>query len=487
MPYVKGVDRNQATLFPESIEDYITSDNPVRVIDAYVGQLDMGTLKFNFATAPSVGRPPYDPRIMLKLYLYGYLNRARSSRRLEHEAKRNVELLWLLEKQAPDFKTIADFRKNNKKAIKEIFKDFVRLCKEWDLFGKETLAVDGTKFKASNSKKNNFSKKKLERHKKYIDEKIDRYLEELDENDELEKEDRQPSAEELKKRIEELKRRKTRFEDLEKELEISGQSEVSTVDPDARLMNNNNNTVDVAYNVQTSVDHKHKLICDFEVTNEPNDLGQLSPMALRAKQILEVEELDVLADKGYYETQCLKTCVENKIRPYVSKQKRANRTGDKDFYAENFSYDKQKDVYICPAGEELKQARTRTTKKNGLVGYDYRNFKACQACKEKARCSSSAKGRSIYRCKDQDFLDSVGLKSKEDFARYKQRQMIVEHPFGTIKRWWDGGYFLTRGLGNVSTETAITYTAYNFKRVVNILGVEEMVKRLQERGKPVLV
>jgi transposase len=199
MPYVKGVDRNQTTLFPESVEDYLKSDNPVRVIDAYVGQLDMGTLKFNFATAPSVGRPPYDPRIMLKLYLYGYLNWTRSSRRLEHEAKRNVELLWLLEKQAPDFKTIADFRKDNKKAIKEIFKDFVRLCKEWNLFGKETVAVDGTKFKASNSKKNNFSKKKLQRHKKYIDEKIERYLEELDANDGLEKEDRQPSAEELKK------------------------------------------------------------------------------------------------------------------------------------------------------------------------------------------------------------------------------------------------------------------------------------------------
>jgi len=486
MPYIKGVDRHQTTLFPESIEDYITSDNPVRVIDAYVEQLDMGALKFNFATAPSVGRPPYDPRIMLKLYLYGYLNRTRSSRRLEHEAKRNVELLWLLEKQAPDFKTIADFRKNNKIAIKEIFKDFVRLCKEWDLFGKETVAVDGTKFKASNSKKNNFSKKKLERHKKYIDEKIDRYLDELDKNDALEKEDRQPSTEELEKRIEELKRRKTRFEDLEKELETSGQSEISTVDPDARLMNNNNNNVDVAYNVQTSVDHKHKLICDFKVTNEPNDLGKLSPMALRAKEIFEVEKLDVLADKGYYETKCLKTCVENKIRPYVSKQKRGNRTGDKDFYADKFSYDKQKDVYICPAGEELKYARTRTTKKDGLVGYDYRNFKACQVCKEKARCSSSEKGRSIYRCKDQDFLDSLDLKSKEDFARYKQRQMIVEHPFGTIKRWWDGSYFLTRGLGNVSTETALTYTAYNFKRVVNILGVEEIVRRLQEREKSVL-
>lgn len=487
MPYVKGVDRNQTTLFPESIEDYITSDNQVRVIDAYVEQLDMVALNFNFAICPDVGRPPYNPKVILKLYLYGYLNRVRSSRRLEHEAKRNVELLWLLEKQAPDFKTIADFRKNNKKAIKEIFKDFVRICKEWDLFGKETVAVDGSKFKASNSKKNNYNKKKIERHKKYIEEKIESYLEELDENDELEKEDRQPSAEEIKKRIEELKNRKTRFEGLEKELEASGQNEISTVDPDARLMNNNNNSVDVAYNVQTTVDAKHKLICDFEVTAEPNDLGQLSPMSLRAKKILKVDTLDVLADKGYYDVKCLEICVQNKIRPYVSKQTRPNRTGDKDFYADKFSYDKKKDVYICPAGKELKYARTRTTKKDGLVGYDYRNVKACQVCKEKARCSSSEKGRSIYRRKDQDFLDQIDLRSKEDYAIYKKRQMIVEHPFGTIKRWWDGGYFLTRGIERVSTETALTYTAYNFKRVINILGVEEMVKRLQEREKPVLV
>jgi hypothetical protein len=354
-----------------------------------------------------------------------------------------------------------------RQAIKEIFKDFVRLCKEWDLFGKETVAVDGTKFKASNSKKNNFSKKKLERHKKYIDEKIDRYLEELDENDKLEKEDRKPSAEEIKKRIEELKNRKTRFENLEKELETSGQNELSTVDPDARLMNNNNNSVDVAYNVQTSVDAKHKLICDFKVTNEPNDLGQLSPMALSAKEILEAENLEVLADKGYYDVKCLKTCVGNNIRPYVSKQIRPNRTGDKDFYADKFSYDKQKDLYICPAGKELKRARTRTTKKDGLVGYDYRNFKACQVCKEKARCSSSEKGRSIYRNIDQDFLDQIDLKKQRRLCQvYKKRQMIVEHPFGTIKRWWDGGYFLTRGIERVSTETAMTYTAYNFKRTL---------------------
>ncbi len=487
MPYVKGVDRNQTTLFPASVDEYIASDNPVRVIDVYVEQLDMVALKFNFATEPSVGRPPYDPRIMLKLYLYGYLNRVRSSRRLEHEAKRNVELLWLLEMQAPDFKTIADFRKDNKKAIKEIFKDFVQLCKAWELFGKETVAIDGSKYKASNSKKNNYSKKKIERHKKYIDEKIERYLEELDENDELEKEDRKPSAAEVAERIEELKKRKTRFEELEKELEASGQSEISTVDPDARLMNNNNNTVDVCYNVQIAVDDKHKLIADFEVSTSPNDLGQLSPMALRAKEILEADELNVLADKGYYDVDCLKRCVENGIRPYVSKQKRANRTGDKDYFADRFSYDQENDCYICPTGAVLVKTRSRKDKSGVLVGHDYGNAKACRDCPVVERCTKSKKGRRIYRRKEQDFLDSIDLKSKEDFTKYKKRQMIVEHPFGTSKRGWDAGYYLTRRLEKVTTETALTYFAYNFRRVINIMGVERMLEMLKEKSSPVLV
>ena len=487
VPYVKGVDRNQTTLFPESIDDYIASDNAVRVIDAYVEQLDMVKLNFNYAKAPGVGRPPYNPKALLKLYLYGYLNRTRSSRRLEHETKRNVEVIWLLEKQQPDFKTIADFRKNNKKALKEIFKDFNNLCKKWELYGKETVAIDGSKFKASNSKKNNYNKKKLERQKKYLDEKIDRYLKELDENDELEKADRKPSAEEIEKRIEELKNRKTRFEDLEKELETSGQNEISTSDPDARLMSNGKGGVEVSYNVQTTVDAKHKLICDFEVTNEPNDSGKLSQMALRTKEILEVDKIDALADKGYFDADCLKTCVENEIRPYVSKQKRANGTGNKNYFADRFRYVPENDHYICPAGVVLARGRARKDKNGELSGYDYGSAKTCKGCPVREHCTKSANGRRIHRHKEQDFLDSIALKSKEDYARYKQRQMIVEHPFGTIKRGWDAAYFLTRGIESVTTETALTYLAYNLRRAINILGVEELVQRLQESGKPVLV
>ena len=487
MPYIKGTDRNQVTMFPESIDDYIASDNSVRVIDAYVEQADMVAHKFTFARCPKTGRPPYDPKTLLKLYLYGYLNRIRSSRRLEDEANRNLELIWLLEKLAPDFKTIADFRKNNKKALKELFKDFSRLCKQWGLYGKETAAIDGTKFKASNSKKNNFSKKKLNRHIKYIDEKIDSYLDELDKNDEIEKEDRKPSEKEIKEKIEKLKSRKNRYKEMEKELEEGEENEISTTDPDSRLMSNNNGTVDVSYNVQTAVDSKHKLIIAFDVVTQPNDLGCLSPLALLVKQFLECETIEMLADKGYYQVDCLKKCVENGIRPYVSKQSYSNRTGNKKYYADKFIYDKTKDVYTCPAGKELTYTRTRKNKDKEVTGYDYRNSKACKSCLEKTLCTKSSRGRSIFRSINQDFLDTIDLRTKEDMEKYKQRQMIVEHPFGTIKHIWDAGFFLTRGIESVTAEVALSYLAYNFKRTINVLGVEEMVKRLKERRKPALV
>ena len=486
MPYIRGTDRNQVTMLPEIIDDYVSSDSQVRVIDAYVEQVDVVAHNFSFAICPKVGRPPYDPRVMLKLYLYGYLNRIRSSRRLEDEAKRNLELIWLMEKLAPDFKTIADFRKNNKKALKELFKDFSRLCRDWGLYGKETAAIDGTKIRASNSKKNNFNKKKLNRHIKYIDDKIDSYLDELDENDELEKTDTKLSEEEIKEKIEELKKRKNRYESMGKELEEGEKNEISTTDPDARLMSNNNGTVDVSYNVQTAVDSKHKLIIDFEVITQPHDLGCLSPMALQVKHFLECETIDMLADKGYYNVDCLKTCLENGIRPYVSKQSYANRTGNKKYYADQFKYDKEKDLYTCPTGEELLYSRTRKSKENVVIGHDYRNRKACENCLEKSLCTRNKRGRTIFRNVNQDFLDTIDLKTAEDMEKYKQRQMIVEHPFGTIKHIWSANYFLTRGIESVTAETALTYLAYNFKRTINILGVEEMVKRLKERRKPAL-
>lgn len=485
MGYIEGQDRNQITLFPESMDDYISEQSVVRVIDEYIDQLNIEELGFQRAVSPTMGRPPYSPKDMLKLYIYGYLNRIRSSRRLEHEAIRNIEVIWLLKKLTPDFKTIADFRKDNKKALKMVFREFNRLCDEWGLFGKEMVAIDGSKFRASNSKKNNYSPKKLQRHIKHINEKIDKYMEDLDKGDMDEAHVRQPSAEEIKKRIKELRERKKKYQTYEKQLEERGTNEISATDPDARLMCNNNNNVDVSYNVQTTVDSAHKLIADFKVTQKPNDLGELGNMALRAKKLFGGKDFEVLADKGYYKAEDLKKCVENGITPYVAKQVYSNGTGDKEFYIDKFRYDKDKNVYICPAGQELTYAKDRKNK-GKVIAREYRNYPACKSCELKDRCTRGKKGRIISRHIDQDFLDSIDLKTEQNIDKYKQRQMIVEHPFGTIKRSWGAYYFLTRRKISVSAEIALSYLAYNLKRVISILGTKEILRRLREKRKPVL-
>lgn len=476
MPYVKGEGRNQVSLFPATIDEYITSENLVRFIDAYVEQIDVIKYEFKNSYEPGKGRPPYSPKLMLKLYIYGYLNRIRSSRRLEDEAKRNIEMMWLLGKLTPDFKTIADFRKDNKNALKSIFKDFTRLCRDWDLYGKELVAVDGTKFRASNSKKNNYSQKKIQRHLKYIDEKIKEYLKELDGNDDLEKGDFKLSAEELQEKLEDLKKRKETYEGYAEKLET--EKEISTTDPDARLMSNNNNSVEVSYNVQTAVDSKNKLIVDFKVTNNPNDFGQLSPMALSVKDFFSVSSLDILADKGYYQFDCLARCLENNINPYVSKQIHSNATGDRDYYHDKFSYNKEKDIYICPEGFELTRGRHRKSK-GELIGYSYNNYPACQDCQAKNSCTKNKRGRTIFRHIKQDLVDAVDITKESNMQKYNKRKEIVEHPFGTIKRGWGAGYFLTRRIPGVTAEVSLSYLAYNIKRAVNIIGVPEMIKRLQ--------
>lgn len=486
MGYIKGVDRNQIILFPECMDDYIKENSPVRVIEEYAEQLDIVKLGFKKAICAETGRPPFNPRDMLKLYLYGYLNRVRSSRRLEDEAARNIEVIWLLKKLKPDFKTIAEFRKENKKALKAVFRDFTKMCDEWGLFGKELVAIDGSKFRACNSKRNNYSEKKLERHIKYIDEKIDKYMQELDKWDENESSDRKPDASEIKRRIEELRSRRQKYEDYKTKLEESGQNEISTTDPDARLMCNNNNNVDVSYNIQATVDAKHKLIADFKVTQKPNDLGELDNMALRAKKLFEGKGFDALADKGYYKAEDLKKCVENGITPYLTKQKYSNGTGDRDFYGDKFKYDKEKNVYVCPAGKELHYSRDRIEKRK-VIGYEFKNYTACKNCEFKSRCTRSPRGRIIFRHVDQDFLDTIDLQTELNPEKYKLRQMIVEHPFGTIKRNWGAYYFLTRRKASVAAEISLSFLMYNMKRAINILGSEEILRRLRERRKPVMV
>lgn len=479
MSYIKGTDRNQITLFPESIDEYISEDNPVRVIEAFVNNLDMIELGFKRAVASPVGRPPYNPKDLLKLYIYGYLNRIRSSRKLEAEASRNLELIWLLSTLKPDFKTIADFRKDNQEPLKKVFREFNLLCKEWELFSENIVAIDGSKFRANNSKKKNYNAKKLKRHIKYIDEKIEQYMEELEEGDQNEANTHRPTAEEIKNRIQELKTRKTNYKGKLESIEQGDTTEISEVDPDARLMSVNNNGLEVAYNVQTAVDGKNNLIIDFDVINNPTDHGQLSKMANKAQEIIQSEELHVLADKGYYSSEELKACKEAGIKTYVAKQKQANSTKDEEFYADKFIYDHDHDHYICPSGQILLPKRYRKSKAGEILGRDYHNYSACKVCEIKDRCTNSKRGRIIYRNINQNLMDEVDRRTNENKELYAKRQMIVEHPFGTIKRSWGFSYFLTRGLNSVSTEIGLAFLAYNIKRVINILGVREMTRKLQ--------
>lgn len=476
MAYIQGEDRNQITLFPDAVDDYITPDNPVRVVEAFVNSLDMEQLGFQRAEANTLGRPAYDPRDMLKLYIYGYMNRIRTSRKLEIEAGRNIEVYWLLKKLKPDFKTIADFRKDNREAIQGVFKQFTLLCKEWDLYGRKVIAVDGSKFRASNSKRNNFSHKKIQKHIKYIDKKINDYLDELDRNDLEEADIHVPTEEEIKKRIEELTNRKQKYVSLEQELQETGEGEISTTDKDARLMAVSSKGLEVSYNVQTAVDEKHKLVVDTEVINNPADQGQLSSMSKQAKAVLGVEEIKALADKGYYSTKDLMDCDENQIETYVPKQRFTGNIANADFHHDKFQYDKETDSYLCPGGEILYAGRIR--KEKDVEYRVYKNFRACKKCEFKDQCTKSEKGRTVHRNLNQEFLDEVDRRTRENRVLYGKRKEIVEHPFGTIKRNWGFGSFLTRGLPAVNVENKLHFLVYNMKRIINIMGVEEIVKRL---------
>lgn len=478
MRYIEGVNRKRRISFPEYIDDYITDNNQVRVIDAFVDSLDLDVLGFKNAEEISTGRPGYNPADMLKLFLYGCMNKITSSRKLEIEAGRNIELMWLLRKLKPDHRTISEFRKQNKEAIRNVFHQLVRLCKDWDLFGMEVVAVDGSKFRACNSKKNNFNEKSLNRKIKYIDEKLNEYMTEIEQNDDSEVSNRELEKEEIRKRIKELRLRKETYQSYKDELKDSGVNEISTTDPDARLMAVNNNGVDVCYNVQTVVDSKHCLIADCNVINNPADQGQLSKMAGRAKEIFEVDSIKALADKGYYNADDLKACEKEHIETYVSKQVFSNATGQREFYSDKFKYDKEKNVYICPAGYELSCVRKKVVDEK-TKNLNYKNSKACKSCEHKDLCTQNKKGRTISRHIDQDFLDTVDIRTSNNKELYKMRQMIVEHPFGTIKRGWGLSYFLTRGLESVKAEASLAFLAYNMKRVINILGVKEILKRLR--------
>ena len=474
MDHIRGLSRNQLTLFPEALDDYISQENPVRFIDAYVDSLDLHRLGFRHATLHETGRPPYHPADLLKLYLYGYLNRVRSSRMLERETHRNVEVMWLIRRLAPDFKTIADFRRDNRQAIRNVSREFTLFCRKLDLFSGDLVAIDGSKFKAVNRRDRNFTKKQLKHLIEKLDEDIDRYLDEMDQADAEEPQEKSLSAEELQEKIEEMKRRRAEAQKMQKQLDESGESQISLTDPDSRMMPvSGGRRTDVGYNVQMSVDSKHKLIVDHEVTNAVTDRDLLSDMAKRAKDLLSVEELDVLADMGYYHGKEVKACIQAGITPYIPKPRTSANRKRGLFSKEDFRYDPQQDCYWCPADEKLTY-RFQTTEKDREIKYYATS--ACAQCAIRAQCTRNKGGRRITRWVDEDLLDEMERRVLESPEKMKLRKRLAEHPFGTIKHHWDQGHFLTRKLPNVRAEIVL---AYNIKRAIKILGVQRMIEALE--------
>lgn len=470
MSYVEGASREQVVLFPTAIDDYIEADNPVRFMEAFVNQLELGELGFSKAEAKERGRPAYDPRDLLKLYLYGYVNEVSSSRKLERETIRNVEVMWLLRRLTPDHKTIANFRKDNGAVLPKVFREFSKVCRQLNLFGAELVGIDGSKFRASNGKDRNFNQKKLQQRLQWIEEKIGRYLAALAAADEADGEAPAVSAQQLQEQIAALQERKTEYEGLQQQLAASGAKQISLTDADARLMKGRQGQ-HVSYNVQIAVDSKHKLIADFAVTNEANDVNCLAALAQGAQAELEVKELKVCADRGYYNTAEIKKCEEAGIEVHMDRPERP--TPPDIFPLAQFSYDETEDVYFCPAGERLKFRMVDKDKQARCYWTE-----ACRRCPLKSQCTSGKGPRKIKRPLGQDAADRMLRRVSANRQLLQLRKQLVEHPFGTIKRQMRRDHFLLRGQVKVTGETSLTLFAYNFKRVIKLVGVDKLIAAL---------
>jgi len=472
--FIEGACRTQATLFPDRLDDYITEENDIRVIDAFIDSLDLSNLGFKTIPADT-GRPAYHPSTMLKLFVYGYLNRVQSSRRLEREAGRNVELMWLLGRLAPDFKTIADFRRDNGKGIKNSCREFIGLCRQMNMFTDAVVAIDGSKFKAVNSKENNYTPKKLQFHIDRVEKHIDEYLKQLDDADkEAEKNaDDTPVKEKitwLKKRLEELKA-------LEVEVNNHPDKQLSTVDPDSRLLKTQGMTRAVCYNVQSAVDTKHHLIVAHEVTNK-QDRGQLCRMGKQTQVALDQKAITVIADKGYYSGQDIKDTQDAGMTPLVPKGDTSGSEKKGIFNRSRFKYDADRDVYICPADQVLPYRCTSLER--GLMLKRYWAFDpTCRACQLKPQCSNSKQPRRITRWEHEGQMDQMSelLSSRPDSMLI--RKQTVEHPFGTIKSWMGATHFLTKRLENVNTEMSLNVLAYNLRRMISILGSNNLITAMK--------
>ena len=480
MNYKQGISRQQISMM--SSECHIGKDNPVRVIDMFVEQLDLAKLGFTKTTLSKEGRPCYEARHMLKLYYYGYLNKIRSSRKLEAECIRNIELWWLIYELTPSYHTIADFRKDNAASLKKAFKMFVAFLRGEDLFDGKTIAVDGTKVRSQNNKKNNFNEAKFARSFEYIEAKAEQYIKELESCDVQE----DKLASELKKKdvtkkLEELKERKQYYKELEDMMIKSGKKQISMSDPESRSLPIKDGITDVCFNIQAIADSKHSLIVGFDTINT-TDQGQLYPMATAAMEALGVKEITAIADKGYHTGQDLQDCKKGHITTIVAYPERGNKNIDPAYQTSNFIYNQQQDEYTCPQGVVLTTNGKEYEKaKEGRASYSVKRYvtNQCLACVARCLCTKS-KTRAIERSEYQDVVDENNKRTDANRAVYKKRQQIIEHPFGTIKRNWGYTYTLMKGMEKVNGEMAIIFTMYNIRRAMSILGVSELISRLKQ-------
>lgn len=460
-------------MLPESLDDYVSDTNPVRVVDVFVDELDLVSLGFESATPADTGRPAYHPAILLKIYIYGYLNRIQSSRRLERETQRNVELMWLTGRLMPDFKTIANFRKDNSKATRGVCRQFVVLCQQLGLFGENLVAIDGSKFKAVNNRDRNFTSAKLKRRMEEIESSINRYLTALDAADQEEPKSPQPKVVRLEERIAKLKAQMKELQAIEIQLNESPDKQVSLTDPDARSMMTRGTGI-VGYNVQTAVDTQHHLIVAHEVTNVGSDRDQLSAMAKQAQEAMASETLSVVADRGYFKSEEILACQDANIITYVPKPMTSAAKADGRFNNDAFIYDAAKNEYTCPAGEALIWRFSSIEK--GMKLHRYWSSK-CQGCTLKLQCTPS-KQRRVRRWEHEAVLEEMQNRLSNAPEMMRVRKRTVEHPFGTLKQWMGATHFLTRRLPGVSAEMSLNVLAYNLKRVMNILGTRGLIKAM---------
>jgi transposase len=475
--FVEGADRRQVTLLPPCLDDYVTEDNPVRVVEVFIDELDLGALGFEGVVPEATGRPSYHPSTMLKLYLYGYLNRVQSSRRLEREAGRNIELMWLTGRLAPDFKTIADFRRDNGPAIRAVCGQFVALCRRLDLFTQAVVAIDGSKFKAVNNRDKNYTAAKVGKRMEQVDASIARYLATLDRADREESDITEAKASRIKEKIAGLRRQMQLLKEMRHRVEAAPDQQVSLTDPDARSMaTSGRGTGVVGYNVQAAVDAEHHLIVAHEVTNLGHDRTQLVPMGLRARQATGAEEITVLADRGYFNGDQVLACEGTGVLPCIPKTLTSSSSKRGLFTRRDFFCDAENDRYTCPAGKHLTRAAVRSDRRDDID--HYRHLSACFTCPLKPRCTPE-KLKRVKRWQHEGVLDTMQARLDTMPDAMGVRRRTVEHPFGTLKSWMGSTHFLTRTLEKVRTEMSLHVLAYNVKRVIAILGAGPLMRAIR--------